>query len=369
MLTETSSITTRNTGVSALVESFFTKHSKATSNSKLDDRLHVIFSTPVWGYREILLVMTVGRILNSKYKPSMGFYACNPRALYERPIRTVLGNHSIPHRKSGPLNVAKATAGINDQWAAQRRPANVASEVVALTRLIEKYSKADLENFGRILAGKFLQEAHRVADLIVNIDPKTDPVYLSNLSRYLIDSVPDAGNTPQRICGLLLEAYHQGRSNIIITGHEDRASVTSTTSKKPGDINEETSDGKVLLVYEVTVKPFNFSRMTESYEAVKAYNVIASSEIQEVQVICRKTDSLAILPDGEDKILIGKFEYQDLTYFFLDIYQWITANLLRMPSESRASFFGKLSTYVSHPNTAEKVKVFWKARLSEDGAQ
>ena len=78
MPTETSSVTTRNTGVSALVESFFAKHAEATSDSKLDDRLHVIFSTPVWGYREILLVMTVGKILNSKYKPSVGFYACNP---------------------------------------------------------------------------------------------------------------------------------------------------------------------------------------------------------------------------------------------------------------------------------------------------
>jgi hypothetical protein len=348
------------------MESFFSESSLAPTDSKLEAQLKTVFSTPVWGFREILLVMTIARLLDPKYRPSTGFYDCNPRALYEGPIRKVLAKYNIPHRKSGPLNVAKAAVGINKQWSAQRRPAEVAAIVVILTKQLEKFSEDELDNFGKVLAGKFLLEANRVADLIISMDPKTDPLILSTLCKDLIEAVPDAGNTPQRICGLLLESYHQKNGKIKITGHEDRASATSTTSKKPGDINEETSEGKVLLVYEITVKSFNLSRMTESYETVKAYNTLSGESIQEVFVVCRKADSLEILPDSEDgKLLIGKFEYQDMTYYFLDIHQWVIGNLLRMPVDSRKSFFTKLNDYVSHPNTAEKVKVFWKEAMSK----
>jgi len=62
-------------------------------------------------------------------------------------------------------------------------------------------------------------------------------------------------------------------TGIKVTGYKDRASTTSTTSKKPGDLNEETREGLILKVYEVTVKPFDQQRIIESFEALKAYDV------------------------------------------------------------------------------------------------
>lgn len=86
----------------------------------------------------------------------------------------------------------------------------------------------------------------------------------------MIDGAPDSGNTPQRIFGFLLESYHTSiHTGIIVSGADDSASATSTTSKKPGDINEEGADGSIYRVYEVTVKPFDLSRIIDSYDCIK----------------------------------------------------------------------------------------------------
>src|SRR5690606_24939467 len=100
---------------------------------------------------------------------------------------------------------------------------------------------------------------------------------------------PDAGNTPQRIVGLLMKTYHEAfGTGLNVTGHEDGASVTNATSKKPGDITIEKANGDILQVFEVTVKPFSKQRMRESYETVRIYDKYSGSKIVEVTVICDK---------------------------------------------------------------------------------
>ena len=82
-------------------------------DSSLLWKITQVCSTTAWGFREILLVICIARLLDSSYSPTTSLYACNPRALYEGPIRRELYEAGIPHRKSGPLNIAKATEGIN----------------------------------------------------------------------------------------------------------------------------------------------------------------------------------------------------------------------------------------------------------------
>ena len=77
-------------------------------------RLH-IFTDDAQG-----LVVIIGMRLDRSFKASTGLYDCNPRAIYEGPIKEFLIEKEIPHRKSGPLNVAKATVGLDMTWAAQR---------------------------------------------------------------------------------------------------------------------------------------------------------------------------------------------------------------------------------------------------------
>jgi hypothetical protein len=330
------------------------------------DDLNALFSTSNWGFREITLVVVVARLLNNSYKASEAFYNCSPRALYEQPIRQTLLSHNIPNRKSGPLNVAKATVGINDEWAGQRRPANVASAVVRLVRWIESVSPTDLENFAACLMDKFFSEAKRVESLTVKIEPQTDPSFLYALCNRLIRETPDAGNTPQRIFGLLLHAYNDTLgTGIVVTGYEDRASTTSTTSKKPGDVNEETEEGNILKVYEVTVKPFNHQRIIESFETLKAYEEIHDTAINEVIVVCRRSDTPDDLIKTDLQGALGKFIYQDVIYYFVDIYEWIMLQLIRMPNDSKILFYKLLNDYVNNSNTSEVVKVLWRDMHSE----
>jgi len=177
----------------------------------------------------------------------------------------------------------------------------------------------------------------------------------------LINSVPDGGNTPQRIVGYLLESYHEDlQTGLIVSGHTDRASITSTTSKKLGDITEEQVGGLIVSAYEVTVKTFGSQRIREAYEAAKSYLAEAHAPNREIVVICRKKD---VHPDAKpvSNTYLGRLEYQDMTFHFVDIYEWISAQLLRMTADGRGSFFIKLQNYIADKNPSAKVKIAWSS--------
>jgi len=133
--------------------------------SDLAKDLECLFATKAWSFREIILVITLARLLDRNYSASTAFYDCNPRAVYEGPIRTVLRDRGIPHTKSGPLNIAKAQEGINKGWAARRRPRDAALAAVQLVEAIEAMSPNDLENFAVVLHEKFLDRAEAVKAL------------------------------------------------------------------------------------------------------------------------------------------------------------------------------------------------------------
>ncbi|MGX8236798.1 hypothetical protein [Exiguobacterium undae] len=320
-----------------------------------------LFSTPVWGFREITLVIGVASLLNQNYRASSGFYECNPRPLFESSIRESLVKYNIPHRKSGPLNVAKATQGINNEWAAQRKPKKVAESVVNLVNLIESYSTDEIKNLMTALVKRLLKEAIRVEAIKVVTDPKEDPLFLYNISERLINEVPDGGNTPQRIIGYLLSSYHETlKTGIDVSGHEDSASTTNTTSKKPGDIQEKSTDIGIFNIYEVTVKSFDQQRIDDSFQSVIQYDIDKDNTIQSILVICRIKDCPSNIERLNPLPYIGKINKGHVTYHFIDIYGWIMSKLLAMPVASRLMFHSLINDYISHPNTSEKVKILWK---------
>ena len=329
-------------------------------DSLYKESLDKLFSTEVWGFREILLVVIVGMSLDSDFRASTGFYDCNPRAIYETPIKEFLIAKNIPHRKSGPLNVAKATAGLDETWAAQRRPRAVADEVVRIIELIENDPEL-ITDVGVSLLRRLIVSAENVQQLAVEITPSTDPDYLYNLSYELISKTPDAGNTPQRIAAFLLKCYHRFmHTGIVVTGGEDRASVTSTTSKKPGDINEERQGGAILKVYEITVKPFDLARIRDSYDCVKIYNDEAHDEIKEIIVICRREDCPPNINQSNLHGYFGNYVYQDIIYYFWDIFEWVSSMLQRMTGSAREAYYCLLNAYIDDINTARSVKELWR---------
>jgi len=321
----------------------------------------ILFSSTAWGFREIVLVIAAGKHLELSYSPTTDLYSCNPRSLFERDIRPILQANGIPHRKSGPLNIAKATQGLNDAWAAQREPKRLGECVVRLAIYIENLGERELDNFTIALLAKFLGEAKRVESIDVDFDIEANSSFLYDLCCFMIDNAPDAGNTPQRFTGTLLKCFHEDiNSGIVITGYEHRASVTSTTSKKPGDINEESSDGAILSVYEVTIKPFGDDRITESYDTIKIYNDSTTNTIDEVKVICRSSDCPIPIENRVSSFFFGTIQYNDVEYAYIDIYQWVASIIVHMTRDGRKNFYENLKSYVSEFNTAETVKNAWR---------
>jgi len=135
--------------------------------------------------------------------------------------------------------------------------------------------------------------------------------------------------------------------------------VTSTTSKKPGDINEECA-GRIYKVYEVTVKHFDIARIRDSYDCILIYNNTHDTEINEIIVICRKEDCP---PDMETSGLqgyLGRYAYQNIIYYYWNIYEWIANTLQRMNPDGRKAFYIKLNDYINETNTSEAVKKMWQ---------
>ena len=320
-----------------------------------------LFKTDSWGFREILLVIIIARLLNQNYKASEGLYDCNPRALYEGPIRKWLIEDRIPHRQSGPLNIAKAAKAITSEWAAQRRPRDVAQAIVQIVKKIESESRASVLILADFLCWRFLQEAREAKVLDIAPEPLEDPFRIADLCVEMIDAAPDGGNTPQRICGLLLAAYHQTlETGIDVLGYTDRASTTSTTSKKAGDIMEVDSEGAIYSIIEVTTKSFGRQRVIEARDALRSFEVSAGVVIREVQVLCRKNDMHPDAKDtGKSALGLGRVEHEGVTFLFIDVYEWVRGTLIRIPPGGRKCFFASLNEYISNPSTAIDVKRAW----------
>lgn len=352
----------RNTEVRRILEEFYTKATDTDysfDESQYLDKLNSLFTTAAWGFREILLVIIVGMKLDSNYKASTGFYECKPRAIYETQIKEFLIKKNIPHRQSGPLNIAKATVGINEEWASQRRPKEVAQKVVELTNALEN-KEISIDELAISLLRRLINETTKVEELSFSIEPNSDPDILFSLCKELIINAPDAGNTPQKIGAFVLKNYHLSmNTGIIVTGEQDRASVTSTTSKKPGDINEENANGEIYKVYEITVKHFDLARIRDSYATVTQYNTNNNKSITEIIVICRKEDCPKEMNTSGLHSYLGNVHYKDIIYYYWDIFEWVSGILQKMPSDGRIAFYNDLNNYISNINTSMQVKNLW----------
>ena len=94
----------RNSRISAYLERLYnqaTDENFQIDESEYKSDMDKLFTTTAWGFREILLVVAVGMELDNAFKASTGLYDCNPRAIYEGPIKEFLIAKEIPHRKSG----------------------------------------------------------------------------------------------------------------------------------------------------------------------------------------------------------------------------------------------------------------------------
>ena len=352
----------RNEKVLSLLEDLFLQASNSDGNFQKPfkkDEVEALFSSHIWGHREITLTIIIARLLDKNFHASQDFYACNPRSLFEKPIRTKLRELGIPHKKSGPLNVAKNIQKINADWAENKRGDGIAMSVAKIVEKIEQVSEKKLRAFAVVYCKRYLQEAEKVEQLKFIPQQNQDPLFLTKLAYDLVSNVPDGGSTPQMVIGILLEVSHENKnSSVVLSGHKDSVSTTNTTSKKAGDAIEQFPD-KTEFIYEITVKKFSNDRLRESYEAIKAHDT--KNAIQEVFVICRQQD----IPDEainqfDSKFFLGTVSHQDIIYYFVDIFEWMQEKILFLTPSGREQYYQNLAKYINQPNTSEKVKVYFK---------
>lgn len=348
---------------SMLVE--FLKNSSGSANFKAPfdgNEVEILFKTPIWGHREIVLTILMARLMNPRFKASVDFYACNPRSIFEKPIRKALREYGIPHRKSGPLNVAKNIKKINKDWATDKNGGDLALYVVGIVNYIEHVSKPQLNDFAQAYISRYKREAKRIKDMKLDLPSQENPIYISKLCADLIDNVPDGGATAQLITGLLMEAQNKDKKNAVtVSGHTDSVSTTNTTSKKPGDIIELIDDS-AELVYEVTTKEFSDDRLIESYESVMSYN----SKLKDVFVICRPDDVPESLESNRASFILATMQYKEISYYFVSIYDYIQSVILFVTPKTRSIFYDELLKYINQINTSEQVKAYFKQWHSEN---
>lgn len=363
----TNSIEERNSRVIEIMNRLYQKASttEPVDDKRFSSKIEELFNTNVWGFREVVLTVSVA-MLDKKdfpdFKASIDFYACNPRAIYEQPMKTVLIEKNLPHRQSGPLNVAKGQHNLDEEWISKRSKSDqpTCRAAVELIRLMESNPNC-IEPIGISIMRHLLAEKQELKQLDVDINPTSEPTFLFNACKELILYATDGGNTPQRICGYLLENFHKSmQTNIIVTGSDDSASTTSTTSKKPGDVNEELPNGTILNVYEITVKPFDESRVRDSYNCIMAYNSEHNTNLNEIIVICRPEDCHPNMQATGLSGTMGTYLYNGVYYRYWNIFEWLSFTLQHTPSVGRELFYAELNDYISDINTSQTVKECWK---------
>ena len=318
------------------------------------------------GFPGIVLVAVVGRLLDSSYNPSTGFYNINPRPLFEQHIRPVLrSKYNAPMGKSDPLNVAKNANVIDEGWARGKRPEAAAMSAVRLVRWISSASQSKLEGFLGVLVWIYLTLANLYTRALPQLSSGIDLKAAHEFLMLVVDGAPAGGATAQNVVGALLQAQHDLFQQAgILEGVGESVHATNTTSGKPGDFSETFNNQ--LHIYEITTKKVDLQRVDESAEAIQHY-LDQTPEVPqslEVTFLCRRKD-VEVAGLEHDTSLTHK----GVRYHFVNLHFWIFMMLERLGSSGRNTALGLIENYVRSPSTDLTVKNIWEKLVSSELAQ
>lgn len=184
------------------------------------------------GFRGVVVTALTGLHLNENYDPLNNFYGCNPRSIFESGIWYALQENGIPCGKSDPLNVAKNTNQLNEDWAQGRRPQAAALAAVNYLRLVvsSKQSKrARLIDyfFFRLWAYSQTITGFQLAE--IESSEHSNQIIGNRLVNFTL-KYPESGNLPQYLVSQLLSGLFRTSETEVIGGDES-VFGTNTTSK------------------------------------------------------------------------------------------------------------------------------------------
>jgi len=362
-----SSATERNEAVRDILQSALRKLNGGAAklcHSALHTEMQSIVASKTLGFRELLLVIILARLLDKNYRATVDLYGCSPRAMYEGPIRRFLEDNRVPCGQSGPLNIAKAIKKIDYAWASTRRPRENAEELLRVVETLESsegefaYSTLDCL-LGLLLNYAVPRQAPRKHDTM-----HLQAAAMSGALKAMILKIPDRGNTAQRITGLLLHSYiAEVGSRYSVAGGEESVFATNTTSKKAGDLVVFKEPSRPWMVYEVTTKSFGIQRMSEAVQASARFADVSGKYPSETIVLCLPDN---VPPDARVNsggLLIGSAQYDGHEFTFVDVLHWIESIVTALPYEAKSSFYLKWEEILSQPNVRSEVRNGWYALM------
>lgn len=356
----------RNTAIISLTRDLFLEASKIVlDNSYLPKNL-LPYTTPLikqkaLGFREIVFTAIIARLYGIDFDPTLNFYDCNPRSIYELAIREVLEEFKIPCGKSGPLNVAKNENALNKDWARGRRPEEASFAAVAFLEKLKPgvLSSEQLKRMALFFAKKLLEESSRLQAITTKTISGLSLRQHHFLYLELIKQCPDGGKTPQFIIAKSLEVFHElFETNRKVQGADISISASDITSKKPSDLWETDVDsGEIKQLYEITVKKVDVHRLKDSVRSLSAYGLSSGS----VVFICR-------IPEDVKELCLDCFYYKDMggfRYEFIDIFEWILFMLEKLGEKGRIQLFEIIKNYIGDFKTKESIKICWNELIGK----
>lgn len=302
------------------------------------------------GFRGVVVTAITGLHLDDTYDPLNNFYGCNPRAIFEEGIWYALQENGIPCGKSDPLNVAKNTNQLDEDWAQGRRPQKAAMAAVLFLRNIMELNKNKRARLVDYFFYRLWQYSKTISEYTI-VEVVGDGASKQQLGSKLVDftlNYPESGNLPQYLVSKLLEAVFNSSDTMVVGGNES-VFGTNTTSKKPADIWLE-ANNKQYNLYEVTVKPVSRKRLEDSLDALRSTGHLNHS----VTFICRIDHDINDLD-----IIDGGFSYRGKTFDFLDYRSFCLSLCALLDDDSFSTILSIMSALVQDKNISMRTKLGW----------
>ncbi|MDC0535646.1 hypothetical protein OAO18_07545 [Francisellaceae bacterium] len=333
------------------VDDFLEFHTDARVHKLLSELIEV----KAKGFRGVVLTALTGLHLNESYEPLNNFYGCHPRSIFENGIWYALDENNIPCGKSDPLNVAKNTNQLNEDWADAKRPQSAAIAAVNFLRLVIEANKEKRARLIDYFFFRLWSFAQSISDYkLVKIEPSnhSNQIIGSQLVEFTL-KYPESGNLPQYLVAQLLLGLFR-TSNIEVIGGDESVFGTNTTSKKPADIWLEL-DGVIINLYEVTVKPVPLKRLDDSLDALYSTGHLNYP----VTFICRMDLDVQNLnlEDGSFKYKGKRFDFIDYRCFCLPIFALLN-------NEECSTVLTNIADFVQDKNISMGVKTGWNEFFS-----
>lgn len=322
-------------------------------DSELASLLEDLICVKAMGFRGVVLTCIVGQHIDPSFEPLKRFYDCHPRSIFEKGIFYALKEQGIPCGASDPLNVAKNTYVLDENWASGRRPQKAAMAAVMFLRLLLKHKIGSTQYNYYVSAffRRLLTYAEYLGEIKIEVANSSHSacVEIANLIVNFVIQYPESGTVPQFIIGHLLEILFSADPTVDVCGTRESVFGTNTTSKKPADIWIEVASSPIKL-FEITVKTVDNKRIDDCVQALHQQNLLDVPLI----FVCRIPDDISSL-----EVFNNILTHQTKKINFVDISDFIRSLVVLLTGDQLELLLDDINLFLGDVCRKETTKRGW----------